>query len=261
MTGARLTAALECANDAGGRCALWPSGDAHACYGVSHDTATSCAFAAGSVSAARAALTGTGATPQSEGLVRVRRQVCLRTPAPVPSGSLPANYPYAGRRFSAASRRRSTRSPTGRPSGSRASPSKAGVPPMARATAQAAKSGTRPSQVTDGLPARDSWTGSDPPQGGGRACENTLGPAPVPGPRAGGSSPPRPCCPVRHRRPGGDERNSKRPHGIGESGVCASSGVHCVHRPPTSHARSSTAQLPLTHVDVPSHAALVSDPG
>ena len=72
MTGARLTAALECANDAGGRCALWPSGDAHACYGVSHDTATSCAFAAGSVSAARAALTGTGATPQSKGLVRVR---------------------------------------------------------------------------------------------------------------------------------------------------------------------------------------------
>ena len=88
MTGARLTAALECANDAGGRCALWPSGDAHACYGVSHDTATSCAFAAGSVSAARAALTGTGATPQSKGLVRVRRQVCLRT-CPRPPGVAP----------------------------------------------------------------------------------------------------------------------------------------------------------------------------
>ena len=106
MTGARLTAALECANDAGGRCALWPSGDAHACYGVSHDTATSCAFAAGSVSAARAALTGTGATPQSEGLVRVRRQVCLRTPAPVPSGSLPIHQSLRGkavqRRFEAA---------------------------------------------------------------------------------------------------------------------------------------------------------------
>ena len=122
MTGARLTAALECANDAGGRCALWPSGDAHACYGVSHDTATSCAFAVGSVSAARAALTGAGATPQSKGLVRVRRQVCLRTPAPVPSGSLPANYPYAGRRFSAASRRRSTSSPAPCPSGYRTSP-------------------------------------------------------------------------------------------------------------------------------------------
>ena len=56
---------------------------------LSHDTATSCAFVAGSVSAARAALTGTGATPQSEGLVRVRTQVCLHT-CPRPSlGSLP----------------------------------------------------------------------------------------------------------------------------------------------------------------------------
>ena len=153
MTGARLTAALECANDAGGRCALWPSGDAHACYGVSHDTATSCAFAAGSVSAARAALTGTGATHQSEGLVRVRGRVCLRTPAPRPPGVAPdPSIPTREGGLSAASRRRITRSPTGPPSGSRASPSKAGVPPMARATAQAAKSGTRPSQVTDGLP-------------------------------------------------------------------------------------------------------------
>ena len=87
-TGARLMAALECANDAGGRCALWPSGDAHACYGVSHDTATSCAYAAGSAGAARAALTGTGATPQSKGLVRVRGQVCLRT-CPRPPGVAP----------------------------------------------------------------------------------------------------------------------------------------------------------------------------
>ena len=148
MTGARLTAALECANDAGGRCALWPSGDAHACYGVSHDTATSCAFTAGSVSAARAALTGTGATPQSEGLVRVRRQVCLRT-CPRPSGVAPdPSIPTREGGLSAASRRRITRLPTDRPSGSRASPSKAGVPPMAGATAQAAKSGTRPSQAT-----------------------------------------------------------------------------------------------------------------
>ena len=106
MTGARLTAALECANDAGGRCALWPSGDAHACYGVSHDTATSCAFAAGSVSAARAALTGTGATPQSEGLVRVRRQVCFAHPCPRPLGVAPGQLSLRGkavqRRFEAA---------------------------------------------------------------------------------------------------------------------------------------------------------------
>ena len=89
MTGARLTAALECANDAGGRCALWPSGDAHACYGVSHDTATSCAFAAGSVSAARAALTGTGATPPSGCLVR-HRGGCS---APLRGGGSPVRQP------------------------------------------------------------------------------------------------------------------------------------------------------------------------
>ena len=85
--------------------------------------------------------------------------------------------------------------------------------------------------------------GSDPPRGRGRACETRTAPPPNQALGAGGRSHPRPCCPVRHRRPGGDERNSKRPHGIGESGVCASSGVHCVHRPPTSHARSSTAQV------------------
>ena len=96
MSGARLTAALECANDAGGRCALWPSGDARRCYGVSHDTATSCAYVAGSVSAARAALTGTGATPQSKGLVRVRGQVCLRT-CPRPPGVAPEPSILPGR--------------------------------------------------------------------------------------------------------------------------------------------------------------------
>ena len=96
MSGARLTAALECANDAGGRCALWPSGDARRCWGVGRDTATSCAFAAGSVSAARAALTGTGATPQSEGLVRVRGQVCLRT-CPRPPGVAPEPSILPGR--------------------------------------------------------------------------------------------------------------------------------------------------------------------
>ena len=95
-TGARLMAALECANDAGGRCALWPSGDAHACYGVSRDTATSCAYAAGSVSAAQAALTVVGATPQSEGLVRVRGQVCLRT-CPRPPGVAPEPSILPGR--------------------------------------------------------------------------------------------------------------------------------------------------------------------
>ena len=230
MTGARLTAALECANDAGGRCALWPSGDAHACYGVSHDTATSCAFAAGSVSAARAALTGTGATPQSEGLVRVRRQVCLRTPAPAPSGSLPANYPYAGRRFSAASRRRSTSSPTGRPSGNRASPSKAGVPPMARATAQAAKSGTRPSQVTDGLPARDCWTGATSRRRVDGRAHPTL-PDAVPGIPKGGSLPPRPHPPEPHRRSSGRGATAMQPATCGTAGAHMEAAFSCTCTP------------------------------
>ena len=64
------------------------------------------AYAAGSLSAARAALTGTGATPQSEGLVRVRRQVCLRTPCPRPLGVAPGQLSLRGkavqRRFEAA---------------------------------------------------------------------------------------------------------------------------------------------------------------
>ena len=81
------------------------------------------------------------------------------------------------------------------------------------------------------------------PGGRGLGVKTHLAPSPYQALGLGGRSPPRPCCLVRHRRPGGDERNSKRPHGIGESGVCASSGVHCVHRPPTSHARSSTAQV------------------
>ena len=81
------------------------------------------------------------------------------------------------------------------------------------------------------------------PRDGGRGVKTHLRPSPNQALGLGGRSHPRPCCPVRHGRPGGDERNSKRPHGIGESGVCASSGVHCVHRPPTSHARSSTAQV------------------
>ena len=82
-----------------------------------------------------------------------------------------------------------------------------------------------------------------PLEGGGQRVKTRRAPRPYQALSLGGRSPPRPCCPVRHRRPGGDERNSKRPHGIGESGVCASSGVHCVHRLPTSHARSSTAQV------------------
>ena len=93
MTGARLMAAHECANDVRGRCAFWPSGDAHACYGVSRDTATSYDYAARPASAAGAALAVVGATPQAEGLVRARGPACFHTLAPPLGGSLPSRYP------------------------------------------------------------------------------------------------------------------------------------------------------------------------
>ena len=96
-TGARLMAALECANDAGGRCALWPSGDARRCCGVGHDTATSCAYAARPAGTAGAAPAVVGATPQAEGLVRAWGWVCFHTPVPALQGSLPVHQSLAGR--------------------------------------------------------------------------------------------------------------------------------------------------------------------
>ena len=99
MSGARLTAALECANDAGVRFTLRRPGDSHGASRLSAGAAASCASADRPASAARAALTGTVATPQSEGLVRVRTQVCFHTPAPVPWGRSRSINPYAGRRF------------------------------------------------------------------------------------------------------------------------------------------------------------------
>ena len=137
MTGARLTAALECANDAGGRCALWPSGDAHACYGVSHDRATSCVFAAGSVSAARAALTGTGATPPSGCLVRHRGGLtCARTCHPPRRGRSRPDIP-PGRVFNAAARRRITQF-ADRPAGVSALAQRTGLGPAENARPWAA---------------------------------------------------------------------------------------------------------------------------
>ena len=70
---------------------------------------------------------------------------------------------------------------------------------MARATAQAAKSGTRPSQVTDGLPARDCWTGATSRRRVDGRAHPTL-PDAVPGIERGGSLPPRPHPLERHRR-------------------------------------------------------------
>ena len=99
-----LEAVPERANDTGGRCALWPSGDAHRPTRLSAGAATFFGLAAPFARGARAARAVTLATPQSEGLVRVRGRVCLRTTRPRPLGvaSGPAIPP--GRVFSAASK-------------------------------------------------------------------------------------------------------------------------------------------------------------
>ena len=108
MTRARVMAALERAIDMGVRCALRPFRHAHRIGGASRDARTSCARAPRPPGAARGVWAVLGATPQSEGLVRVRGQVCLRTPAPAPFGSLPNQQSVPEgcfhRRFEAAER-------------------------------------------------------------------------------------------------------------------------------------------------------------
>ena len=152
---------------------------------------------------------------------------CVFTPLPPSLGVAPdPSIPTREGGLSAASRRRITRSPTGRPSGSRASPSKAGVPPMARATAQAAKSGTRPSQVTHGLPARDCWTGATSRRRVDGRAHPTL-PDAVPGIERGGSLRSRPQAPERHRRSGGRGATAKQPATYGTAGAHIAMTVPC----------------------------------
>ena len=165
---------------------------------------------------------------------------------PAPWGVAPdPSIPTREGGLSAASRRRVTRSPTGRPSGNRASPSKAGVPPMARATAQAAKSGTRPSQVTDGLPARDCWTGATSRRRVDGRAHPTL-PDAVPGIERGGSLPPRPHPPERHRRSGGRCTTAKQPATSGTSGAHMEAAFSCTCTPMSMCARGTPPHAPKT---------------
>ena len=96
MSGARLTAALECANDAGVRFTLRRPGDAHGPCRSTAGAAASCASADRPASAVRAAPSEAVATPQSKGLVRVRTQVGLRT-CPRPPGVAPEPSILPGR--------------------------------------------------------------------------------------------------------------------------------------------------------------------
>ena len=70
MTGLRVMPLLGRENDAGGRFTAWPGPDSHGTHRVSDEAAASYVSAARPDVARRADEADTGATPQSEGLVR-----------------------------------------------------------------------------------------------------------------------------------------------------------------------------------------------
>ena len=185
MTGLHVMPPLGRENDAGGRFTEWLGLDSHGTHRISADATASYASAARPVVARRADEADMGATPQSEGLVRARTQVCFHTPAPVPWGRSRSSNPYAGRRFE---RRFEA---AGHPFADRPAVWQPGITEQSRGTPDG--SGHSPSrQVRDAPVPSDRWpsrTGlldrSDLPTEGGWACT---------------SNPPR--CRTRHRKRG-----------------------------------------------------------
>ena len=185
MTDLRLMPPLGCENDVGGRFTVCPVPDSHGTRRVSAEAAVSYASAARPAVARRAAEAEMGATPQSEGLLRARTQVCFHTPAPVPWGRSRSINPYAGRRFE---RRFEA---ADHPFADRPAVWQPGITEQGRGTPDG--SGHSPSrQVRDAPVPGDRWpsrTGlldrSDLPTEGGWACT---------------SNPPR--CRTRHRKRG-----------------------------------------------------------
>ena len=89
MTRLRVMPPLGCENDMRGRFTLWPFGDSHGTFYLSAGAVASYASAASSVSAARGALTGTGATPPVDALVMASAGAGFHRPRTGPGGSLP----------------------------------------------------------------------------------------------------------------------------------------------------------------------------
>ena len=213
MSGTRLTATLECANDAGVRFTLRRPGDSHGASRLSAGAAASCASADRPASAVRAAPAVVGATHQSEGLVRVRGRVCLRTPAPRPPGVAPEPIIPCGK----ASKRR------GQHGGST-------DPPPTAAIAQTYRSKRSPFRQTrdapvPGVPRQPSCTGlmdgSDPQRRGRWGCTSPSSPMPIEACRDGGSLPATAKergsasalrWPWRNRKRASDMRNRRRAH-------------------------------------------------
>ena len=100
MSGARLTAALECANDAGVRFTLRRPGDSHGASRLSAGAAASCASADRPASAVGAAPSVDGSDPPVRGPGTGSDAGVFSHPCPRPFGVAPDPInPYAGRRF------------------------------------------------------------------------------------------------------------------------------------------------------------------
>ena len=119
-----------CANDVGYQCTLWRPHRAHLSRPANRFAPMICALPTAAAGAAALVWAGLGATRQSEGLLRVRDQVALHTPAPNPRVAPRPAIPWREGGSSAASRRRTTRSPTGRLSSAPASPRKLRTRPV-----------------------------------------------------------------------------------------------------------------------------------
>ncbi len=195
MSYARLMAAPERANDAGGRCAVRRSGDAHRQGSGSYRTRTSCASAPRADSADRGAQAVLGATPQSEGLLRVRGQVCLRTPVPSPSGRSQPAVPcgkVSRHRFEAVDH------------------ASAALPLVGTGCACPAQCGS--------LPAKDRLTGASP-EGGWDGSAHPNPPRATLSTEIGGSLRSRLQVLARHRDPGDRSTTARPPATCGIGGV------------------------------------------
>ena len=237
-----LPAAPECENDEGGRFTIRPSGDSHRTFRPSACAVAPCGLAARQPVAGRAAAVVAGATPQSEGLVRVRDEVGIHTSTLPSRGRSRTNNPWReGRPNAASGRGGSTRSSSGCrrcPNCPRRSPARvrprvrwprpptvalAPTPRSASVSTQRPPSGFHPPSMetagsrlqsgvprvgmsppcaSSGLPGKDCSTRSDPPRRAWDGVHIPTSADATTGIEKGGSLRSRPPSTARHRRPG-----------------------------------------------------------
>ena len=99
MTGLRLMPRLGCENDAGGQFTNDPGRDSQRHGSRFLCGCCGCTWFCPVGGDALGSPTGTGATPQAEGLVRAWSRARFHTPAPALQGSLPVHVSLAGRQL------------------------------------------------------------------------------------------------------------------------------------------------------------------